>query len=352
MLGHLIDLIRDRGAIPFDAYMELALYHPEGGYFMGERLRSVQSGDFLTSPEVSPLFGETLAALVAGEADEIGLSRPVVVDAGAGSGSLLKPLLSVLGEEAEPWAVEVSPPAREALGTLVGHQRVVSDLDGLPQQITGVVFANELLDNLPMALARRRAGSWRELWVGEEGGRLGWVETSPRPEVEEWLESFAGPVPDGGMVECQLEAGRWITKALGRLVAGALVVFDYGDTAQGLQSRRKDGTLRTYRAHHLGPHPLADPGATDITADLNFTAVAEAARTAGATVSLHRQDDLLEEFGLRDRIGRLREREAEHARSGEELRRLEIRSLRIGAETLVHPRGLGDFRVLIARRRV
>lgn len=152
------------------------------------------------------------------------------------------------------------------------------------------------------------------------------------------------------MVECQLAAGRWVGAALDRLAAGALVVFDYGETAQGLEGRRPEGTLRTYRAHHLGPDPLSEPGRTDITADLNFTAVAEAARATGATVSLRRQDDLLEELGLTVRIRGLRTREAELARSGDELRRLETRSVRIGAETLLHPRGLGDFRVLIARR--
>lgn len=330
--------------------MELALYHPDGGYFTGDRLRSVQGGDFLTSPEVSPLFGETLAELVMREAAEAGLTRPMVVDAGAGSGSLLRPLLSILGERADPWAVEVSPPARRALAELVGDRRVVESLEGLPQAVAGVIFANELLDNLPMALARRQAGGWRELWVGESGGELVWVETSARPEVEEWLGRFAGPTPEGGMVECQLAAGRWVTEALDRLVAGALVVFDYGDTAQGLEGRRLEGTLRTYRGHHLGPPPLADPGGADITADLNFTAVAEAARTAGAIVSLQRQDELLEGLGLTERIRRLRMREAELARTGDELRRLKTRSLRIGAETLLHPRGLGDFRVLIARR--
>ena len=350
MLQFLVDRIREEGALPFEVYMELALYHPEGGYFTGERLRSVEGGDFLTSPEVSPLFGETLAELVMREAVEAGLSRPTVVDAGAGSGSLLRPLLSILGERADPWAVEVSPPARRALGELVGTQRVVDSLEGLPDTISGVIFANELLDNLPMALARRKADGWRELWVGETDGELGWVDAPARPEVEEWLESFAGPTPEGGMVECQLAAGRWVTEVLGRLTAGVLVVFDYGDTAQGLESRRAEGTLRTYRAHHLGPHPLSEPGRTDITADLNFTAVAEAARAAGANVSLHRQDDLLEDLGLTERIRTLRTQEAEHARAGDEMRRLETRSLRIGAETLLHPRGLGDFRVLIARR--
>ena len=161
-----------------------------------------RGGDFLTSPEVSPLFGETLAELVIRESSRAGLSRPTVVDAGAGSGSLLGPLLSTLGERADPWAVEVSPPARRRLVELVGEGRVVESLDGLPERIEGFIFANELLDNLPMALARRRAGGWRELRVGHRGDKLGWVESPARPEVEDWLERFAGPTPrgrDGGV---------------------------------------------------------------------------------------------------------------------------------------------------------
>ncbi len=332
--------------------MESALYHPERGYYQGEKLRSVESGDFLTSPEVSSLFGETLAEFVRREAARNVLSHPVVVDVGGGSGSFLRPLLSILGQGVEPWAVEVSPPARSALAEVVGADRVVSDLGGLPAKIRGIIFANELLDNLPMALARRTAGVWRELWVGEKNGELEWVEVPVRPEVGDWLQRFAGPTPEGGIVEVQIRACQWVSDVLERLEAGALVVFDYGDTAEGLEGRRSEGTLRTYRDHHLGPHPLVEPGQTDITADLNFSAMMAAAREAGATVSLHRQDDFLADLGLRERVEELRRQEVGYAQAGDELRRLEKRSLRMGAEALLHPRGLGDFRVLIARRSV
>ena len=332
--------------------MELALYHPQQGYFLGDRLRSAQSGDFLTSPEVSPLFGETLAEYVHRVAARCAVSRPMVVDVGAGSGSLLKSLVAALADQVEAWAVEVSPPAQRALAEVVGARRVVSDLDGLPERIEGVIFANELLDNLPMALARRRGKEWWELWVGAENGKLVWVEVPARPEVERWLERFAGPVPEGGMVEVQLRACRWVRDILMRLDRGAVVVIDYGDTAEGLENRRVEGTLRTYRDHHLGPPPLAEPGETDITADVNFTAVMESARETGASVSLLRQDEFLEDLGLRERIEELRRQELELAGAGDELRRLEARSIRTGAETLLHPRGLGAFQVLIARKSI
>ncbi|MBT8217222.1 MAG: SAM-dependent methyltransferase, partial [Acidimicrobiia bacterium] len=109
------------------------------------------------------------------------------------------------------------------------------------------------------------------------------------------------------------------------------------------------GTLRTYRSHHLGPDPLLEPGATDITADVNFTAVMAAAREAGAAVELHRQDDFLSELGLRDVVSQLRREELDLARSGDELARLKIRSDLTDIGALLNPRGLGDFRIVVAR---
>jgi SAM-dependent MidA family methyltransferase len=127
-------------------------------------------------------------------------------------------------------------------------------------------------------------------------------------------------------------------------------VIDYGGTAEELEPRRTQGTLRTYRAHHLGPDPLLEPGATDITVDVNFTAVAAAAAAAGASVEMMRQDEFLIGLGLRDEISRLRAEEIVEAGYGDPMRRLLLRSERVEAETLLHPRGLGDFRVMVARR--
>ncbi len=128
-----------------------------------------------------------------------------------------------------------------------------------------------------------------------------------------------------------------------------MVVIDYGDSAEGLAPRRAQGTIRTYRAHHIGPDPLDDPGDTDITADVNFTALVAVAENAGAEVEVHRQDDFLAGLGLRCRLSELRHLELELARSDDALERLRVRSLRTEAETLLHPRGLGDFRVMVAR---
>lgn len=336
--------IAAEGPVPFERFMELALYGPDG-YFTTGPLRSEKAGDFLTSPEISPMFGSTLAVYVERERNRVG--EPFrLVEVASGSGTLLRPLLEAF--PTETWAVEVAAAARSALRSVIPAGRIVADLAEVPDPVRGVILANEFVDNLPMAIAQMTAEGWRERWVGLDGDQLAFFDHAVRPEVESWLGEYAGPVEAGDWVEVQLEAAAWLRAALNRLVAGSLVLIDYGDLAENLLSRRRDGTLRTYRAHHLGPHPLDDPGATDITADVNFSALVAVAQLAGARVELHRQDDFLASLGLRQRLTDLRQAELELARRSETDARLRTRTLVSEAETLLHPRGLGDFRVLVA----
>lgn len=328
----ILEEIATSGPMPFERFMETALYDREG-FFGGDDLRSDKAGDFLTSPEISPLFGETLARWVESVRERIG-GPFQVVEAAAGSGSLLRPLLESIDVDA--LAVEASPAARASLSGLVPVSAE------MPASIRGVVIANELIDNLPMALAQRVGQGWRERWVGADGDVLVFVDADPRPEVLEWLHRYAGPVAEDGWVEVQLEARRWVAETLASLDTGAMVLIDYGDVAENLLARRQDGTLRTYRAHHLGPHPLVEPGETDITADVNFTALLDLHPSA----ELQRQDDFLSKWGLRDRLSGMRSSELEAARAGNDTERLRLRTLKTEAETLLHPRGLGDFRVL------
>jgi SAM-dependent MidA family methyltransferase len=333
------------GPLPFEDFMAACLYDPDFGFFTVGPVRSAKAGDFLTSPEVSPWFGRSLARFVRAERERCGADR--IVEVGAGSGSLLAPLIAALGSDYEVRAVEASPAARRALAEVLPVRSVVESLD----EVEGfdVVIANELLDNLPVALAVRSGDGWleRRVDVAEAGFRF--IDGPAGPELATWCDAFSGPVPDGGLVEVQRAASLWIENVMRMISAGALIAFDYGGTAEELAPRRRDGTLRTYRAHHLGPDPLLEPGATDITVDVNFTAMVAAARSAGATVELHRQDDFLAEWGLRDVIRELRERELALAESGNSLERLAVRSVRTDAETLLHPRGLGGFRVMVAR---
>ncbi len=339
------DEVRATGPMPFERFMALALYDSQHGFFATGGLRSAKSGDFLTSPEVSPWFGRTLAAYVRPRLERSGAAT--LVEAGAGSGSLLRPLCDALGDlAARVVAIDASPAARTALAD-AGFE-TMSDLSELEGPLDGVIIANELLDNLPMRLAAKSGDSWVEWWVGCDApdADLTFVTTPPRADTTEWLDQYAGAVPDGGVVEVQLAAAGWLQHAIGLIGRGAVLVVDYGATAEELVPRRAVGTLRTYRAHHLGPDPLLQPGATDITADVNFTALVDVARHMGATAELHRQDDFLTSLGLRTALTELRQRELELARGDDALARLQVRSELKDAETLLHPRGLGDFRVL------
>jgi SAM-dependent MidA family methyltransferase len=295
------------------------------------------------------MFGEAVGRLVESEIERIGMPFRLV-EVAAGSGSLLRPLLASVDHDIEAWAVEVSPAAQVALAEILPAERVVDSLEAIPSPFRGLIVANELVDNLPMAIAQRVAGEWRERWVGADRGELALIDADPRREVLDWLDRFAGPVPDGGMVEVQLDAAKWLRQAMSMVETGSIVLFDYGDTTENLLPRRQDGTLRTYRSHHLGPHPLDEPGATDITADVNFTALVDIAGSSGAEVEYHRQDDFLARLGLRERLSELRKAELDAARAGEDMERFRLRTMKTEAETLLHPRGLGDFRVLVARK--
>lgn len=328
-----------RGSIPFDEFMDVALYG-QGGFFTSGRLRSAATGDFLTSPEVSPWFGRTIGRFLASHTPR------TVVEAGAGSGSLLEALLPEL-DGAEAWAVEASPMARGSLAAVIPTEGVVADIADLPAGIHGAIIANELVDNLPVALAVRRGAGWVEHTVGHRDGGFVFVEGPVRREVAEWADRFGGEVPEGGIVEVQLAAAAWLRQAIELVLGGVIVLIDYGGTVEELGPRRQQGTLRTYRGHHLGPDPLLEPGETDITIDVNFTALLAVAEDALATATLHRQDDFLSEWGLREAVSEMRQQELECARAGDTMQQLAIKSERIAAETLLHPRGLGDFRVLV-----
>jgi SAM-dependent MidA family methyltransferase len=376
------------GPMPFEQYMAACLYDPDGGFFTTGPLRSVKEGDFLTSPEVSPWFGRTLGRFIESQVASHNWQDPfLVVDVGAGSGSLLKPLMSHLvspsgggaerseaegvkpvsrprsdpppgldgpdsplrGEQYEFHAVEASPAARQALVGLLDSDHVHETIDDLPERFDGVIIANELLDNFPVALAVRSADGWVERWVGATETAFELVTADARPEVVTWCHAYAGKVQEGGMVEVELAATDWVSAMLDRLERGALVVVDYGGTAEELEPRRTQGTLRTYQRHHLGPDPLLEPGATDVTVDVNFTALIAAAEAAGTSVDLYRQDDFLAGLGLRDVVKGLRHRELDLAKGDDAMERLKVRSEATDARTLLHPRGLGDFRVMVAR---
>jgi SAM-dependent MidA family methyltransferase len=319
------------GAIPFSTYVDVALYGPHGFYV--DRAAG-RRGEFLTSPEVGPLFGAVLARFLDAEWDRIGRPDPfTVVDAGAGPGTLARAVLAArpaCTTALRYVAVEVSAAQRSR------HPAGVTSTAVMPgEPIDGVVVANELLDNLPFRLAVHD-GAWREAYVVDDGGSFTEVLSAPFDPVPAVL-----PVPAGHGARAPLQeaAAAWLDAARSLVRRGSVVVLDYARaTTAELAAMPWRAWLRTYREHQRGIHPLADPGGQDITVDLAIDQLAMPSATAT-------QAEFLVRWGIGELVEEGRRAWAAAA-SAPDLVAMEMRSRTRESEALLDPSGLGGFSVL------
>ena len=308
----------------FDEVMEQALYHPERGFYATGGAAG-RRADFLTSPEVGPLFGTVMARALDTWWEELGRPDPfTVVEAGAGPGTLARAVRAAApacGEAMRYVLVERSAAQREQQPEDLERRERLPD-----ESVVGVVLANELLDNLPTRLLERTEEGWAE--VGTDG-------VTP---VD--VDGFLG-VPVGARVPLQEQAAAWLREALGLLERGRVVVIDYASTTAAMAHRPLDEWLRTYRRHERGGDPFDDLGSQDITVEVAVDQLAEVRppdldRSQAAFLAAHGLDELVEE-------GRRIWQERAHLGDLEAVR---ARSRITEAEALVDPDGLGAFRVL------
>lgn len=288
------------GRIPFARYMDLALYAPGLGYYSAGSVKLGEGGDFVTAPEISPLFAYCLARQC----------RPVLADMpdggilefGAGSGALAGDLLCELERlDALPvryaiveLSADLRARQRERLRERVPHllDRIVW-LENLPETpIRGVVIANEVLDAMPLHRLVKQGG-WRELYVrSTQDGRFAY-EPGPlsEPRLEERLVAILAELgeedfSDGHVLEISLAAERWIAAVGATLARGVILLADYGSPRREYyHPERRAGTLRCFYRHRAHADALILPGLQDITADVEFTALAEAASGVGLRVA-------------------------------------------------------------------
>ncbi len=319
--------------MPFATFMADALYGPHGFYTTGGR--AGRRGDFLTSPEVGPLFGAVIARFLDAEWERLGRPDPfTVVECGAGPGTLARSILAATPScsgDLRYVAVEVAEAQRAR------HPDAIESVAGLPAgPLVGVVIANELLDNLPFRLA-----------VFDDGWREAYVVVLPDGRVVEHLSAPLDPAhpalppdpPHGARAPIQDAASAWVDSARSLLSAGTVLTLDYcSATTAALALRPWREWLRTYRGHERGGHYLTDPGRQDITAEVAIDQLPEpdAVRTQAQWLRLHGIDELVDE-------GK-RYWEAHAARP--DLVALGMRSRVSEAEALLDPAGLGGFTVL------
>lgn len=280
--------IREDGPITVAAFIELALYHPQYGYYSAAAQRSGRCGDFITSIDTGLLFGE----MVAVQLEELWrqLDRPAafdVVDAGAGNGRLMRDVLdaaetwgSELYGALRVWLVERSDMARAAHRDVLGphYARLVRTGPALPSGIEGVIVANELLDAMPVHLAVMTPTGLREIYVGVAGDRLCEMEGDlSTPLIADYVRRTGAAPRPGERLAVGLEAAAWIRSAARSLRRGFLMLFDYAADARQLHA---SGTLSASQAHVCTDWLMA-PGERDITSHLDLASIEDEARIAG-----------------------------------------------------------------------
>ena len=281
-------IARHGGWLPFDRYMAMALYAPGLGYYAspGRKFGMLpQTGsDFVTAPELSPLFGRALARQVEQALRASGTRE--VWEFGAGSGALAAQLLEALGQGSAAamqryTIVDLSGTLRERQRErLAAHGDTVRWVDALPEAMQGVIVGNEVLDAMPVQLLHFDGAQWFERGVVAGAECLAWSDrpTTLRPP-------FDGPFAPGTVTEVHPQAEAFIATIADRLTRGAAFFIDYGfPEAEYYHPQRIGGTLMCHRAHRADTDPLADVGAKDITAHVNFSAIALAAQNAGLDV--------------------------------------------------------------------
>ena len=358
----LVEQLRTRieahGPITFAEFMATALTDPDHGYYATSDDRPTRSGDFLTAPELHPIFGAVLARAL----DECwrALDRPatfVVREFGAGSGALAEAILAGLsaGHSALLEALVYDPSdliddragrIRERLRA-AGHQRVVDRRADHPSP--GVVIANEFLDALPVHRVEWRDGRLTELLVGtsESDGERPFIEVAGEPSsptLAGRLEMEGIVLAEGQRAEICLELDGWAANLAGAIDPGFVIVIDYGRAASELYGpARSAGTLRAYSGHRAHADPFVAIGRQDLTAHVDFTAVESALAAAGwHTLGVTTQAEFLTGSGLGEL---LQARQADPSTSASD-----YLALRSSVMRLLDPAALGAFRVLVAAR--
>ena len=295
------DRIRTSGPISFAEFMDISLYHPELGYYARAAQKTGRAGDFFTSVDVGPIFGELLAKQFAEMWRILHAqfatpdSQPLrfdLVEAGAGSGRLARDILDA-AQRTDPefysairlWLVEQSAAARAAQVEALGpHASLLMDrATALPENVHGVIYANELLDALPTHAVAMTDSGLREVFIDFVDDRfIERFEELSTPRIAEYLARAGAEMRVGWRAEVNLAAEDWTKRAAETLRRGFILLIDYGHDERELYSASHSaGTLTSYKQHSQRADFLQNPGETDITAHVDMSAVTRAAERSG-----------------------------------------------------------------------
>jgi len=344
----IVDRIQREGGISFRDFMQMALYEPGLGYYCTERETMGRSGDYLTSPEVSPLFGAMIGRQLREVWELLGTpSRFDIVEVGAGNGTLCRDVLSWVRRAAPEMLEAICYKIVELIPALQAKQQARVESDGLrsplqwlaemPGEIEGCIITNELLDSMPVHRVAMTEGL-REVYVNLDGSHFAEEVREPAAEVRRYFDDLKLLPGVGCRAEVNLEAPRWMRDSGRSLSRGFVLTLDYGYEARELyEPWRTDGTLLCFYRHNPSGDPYARIGRQDITSHVDFTTLCRAGEDAGlTTIGLTSQAEFLTHLGIADALP-LPEGEID----------LEERLARRRAVSeLIDPAGLGRIKVL------
>lgn len=347
-------LLRAQGKLTFAEYQKIALYLLDGGYYEAHAHLG-RSGDFLTSPETHPVFGALLARLAHSCWRALGSPEAfAVIEYGAGTGALCRQVLTA--------APHVAPAFDEALRYVIielsGHLRALQqalllDLSDRvswthPEQRAelpaGCIFANEVVDALPVHRVKQEGEELRELYVTLAGESYREVpDTLSTPELARYFDRLGVKPPEGALVEVCLQAEQWLTDAASRLASGYLVTLDFGGRAAELVGKATPrGGLKCFYRHGWTEDPFDRPGLQDITAPVDFTNLTRLGEALGLETALETtQRELLGFLGLKSAAQQIKALDLPVMERERNLRALEL---------LADPQGLGGFRLLLQQK--
>ena len=351
----LVAAIRDEvvraGRITFARFMELALYHPEHGYYRAAAVRPGRAGDFLTAPEAHPIFGHALARQLDEMWHVLGQPAPFILrEYGAGAGTLARAILDGLRADNSallPYLryqpVEINASRRRELGeTLIEAGFGAQLAEPGEGSFTGCVLANEFVDAFPVHRVVQESGelrevfvAWRDGWFADELGPLS------TPAIAARLAEEGIVLAEGQRAEVNLKADDWVREIAGALARGYALVIDYGYPAAELYGPgRREGTLKAYTQHRVHEDPYQTIGEQDLTAHVDFTALERAAQAVGLTpLGLTTQSDFLAGCGIGELLVAL---QSEPSMTFEA-----YVAARSAVMRMIDPGAMGRFRVLL-----
>ena len=316
--------------------MEECLYS-DFGFFNTTKVRSNKEGDFLTSPEVSDYFGYFISNFV-----KVNNIDKNLLEIGAGTGSLGYQIDKFSNKK--PLVVEKSKTAITSLEDM--QFTVYESVDSMSKEDIGLLYMNEVLDNVPCSIAVNKDGEWVEKIIRLKQDQLVYDLVPAREINLDWISDFNIDALEGIEIEIQKNSTEYLIKLISKFNPEFLIIIDYGYEFHERKDKPYKSLIRTYKNHHLAGDTILQPASTDITYDVNFSSVKTTLNSLNYTVELLTQKEFIEQNGFENLYKKINN----EFQVAEGIQKLKLKSDLVGLDAISNNRGLGGFMVAVAKK--